>query len=94
MQIDINEAGLERLIGKKNSSTSGPNNFINSKISQMTYEKQKLSNKKKKIEDMEDTFYALILKNGAKCLAMNANIDTEPEANEHSMLCAEDVTEF
>ena len=60
----------------------------------MTNEKQTLSNKKKKIEDMEDTFYTLILKNGAKCLAMNANIDTEPEPNEHSMLSAEDVMEF
>ncbi len=60
----------------------------------MTTEKQTLSNKKKKIEDMEDTFYTLILKNGAKCLAMNANIDTEPGANDHDMLSAEDVMEL
>jgi len=43
---------------------------------------------------MEDTFYTLILKNGEKCLVMSANMDTEPGANDHTMLSAEDVTEF
>ena len=43
---------------------------------------------------MEDTFYTLILKNGAKCLAMNANIDTEPDANDYMILSAGDVKEF
>ena len=43
---------------------------------------------------MEDTFYSLILKNGAKCLAMNANMETDPDANDHTMLSAEDVMGF
>jgi hypothetical protein len=54
VQIDINEVGLKHLLEKKNSSTSGPNNFINSKISKKTNKKQKLSNKKKKIEDEQE----------------------------------------
>ena len=93
-QIDLNEAGLKHLLEKKNKSTSGSNDFINTRISQMTSEKQTLSNKKKKIEEMEDTFYRLILKNGAICLAMNANVDTEHDANDYTLLSAEDVMEF
>ena len=49
----------------------------------MTREKETFSNKKKKLEDMEDDFYTVILKSGAMCLAVNADINTaETEAND------------
>ncbi len=60
----------------------------------MTREKETFSKKKKKLEHCEDEFYAVILKNGAMCLAANADIDTEPETNDQAVLVAEDVKEY
>ncbi len=60
----------------------------------MTSERQTLSNKKKKIEDIKDNFYTVILKNGAIFLAVNAKINADPEANDYTILSAEDVKEF
>jgi hypothetical protein len=93
-QIDLHEVGLKHLLEKKNNTTSGSKNFISTKISQMTSERQTLSNKKKKIEDIKDNFYTVILKNGAIFLAVNAKINADPEANDYTILSAEDVKEF
>ena len=92
-QIDLNEAALRPLLEKKNSGTSS--NILVTKISQMTREKETFSNKKKKLEDIEDDFYTVILKSGAICLAVNADINTaETEANDFTMLSAENASEF
>ena len=91
--IEINEAALRPLLEKKNSGTSS--NILVTKISQMTREKETFSNKKKKLEDIEDDFYTVILKSGAMCLAVNADINTVgTEANNFTMLSAENASEF
>ena len=76
MEIDVNEAGLKHLLEKKDRGTSGQNDLVSKRISHLTSENLTLTTKKKRLEDMENNFYAGILKNGAKCLATNANIDT------------------
>lgn len=44
---------------------------------------------------MEEQFYVGIIKNGAACLAMNANIDTvEPEASDYRLMSLDDYKEF
>ena len=92
-QIEIIEAALRPLLEKKNSDTSS--NILVAKISQMTREKETFSNKKKKLEDLEDDFYTVILKSGAMCLAVNADINTaDSEANGFTVLSSENVTEF
>ncbi len=69
------------MLEKKNSGTSS--NILVTRISKMTREKEAFSNKKKKLEDIEDDFYTVILKSGAMCLAVNADINTaETEAND------------
>ena len=80
-QIEIIEAALRPLLEKKNSGTSS-NNLV-TRISKMTREKETFSTKKKKLEEVEDDFYTVILKSGAMCLAVNAEINTaETEAND------------
>lgn len=95
MQIDVNEAGLKHLLDKKDRGTSGQNTLASKRISQLTTENLALTTKKKLIEEMEEQFYAGIIKNGAVCLAMNANIETvEPEAKDYRLMSVDDWKEF
>ena len=95
MQIDVNEAGLKHLLDKKDSGTSGQNTLASKRISQLTTDNLALTTKKKMIEEMEEHFYAGIIKNGAACLAMNANIETvEPEAKDYRLMSVDDWKEF
>ena len=93
--IDLNEVALRPLLEMKNSGNSSSSNILVTKISQMTREKETFSNKKKKLEEIEDDFYTVILKSGAMCLAVNADINTaDSEANGFTMLSSENVMEF
>ena len=81
--INLNEVALRPLLEMKNNGASSSGNILVKKISLMTREKETFSNKKKKLEEIEDDFYTVILKSGAMCLAVNADIHTaESEAND------------
>ena len=82
-QINLNEVLLRPLLEMKNNGASSSGNILVKKISLMTREKETFSTKKKRLEEIEDDFYTVILKSGTMCLAANADINTaETEAND------------